>query len=269
MRITLSGLCFKKQLARQTIMWTVTLLSFCGFCSLDLYAKDPIKNVPPFAVSGRVTSEDGQPIPGVNVLEKGTANGVVTDNDGKYSINISDENATLIFSYIGYASQEIVVGGKSVIDISLAESSEGLGEVVVVGYGVQKKSDLTGATASVSTDQISQFPTARVDQAIQGRTSGVYVLNTDGSPGGNTMIRIRGLNSINGGNEPLIVIDGLQGGNLNSLNPNDIASMEILKDASATAIYGSRGANGVVLITTKLGKKGKPVIDAGYNVGFQ
>ena len=222
-----------------------------------------------FAVSGKVTSENGDALPGVSVIEKGTTNGTVTDTDGNYNFSVTDENVTLVFSFIGYMSQEVAVGGRSRIDISMAEDVVALGEVVVVGYGSQKKTDLTGAVTSIKVADIAQFPTARVDQALQGRSSGVYVLNTDGSPGGNTMIRIRGLNSINGGNEPLIVIDGLQGGNLNSLNPNDIASMEILKDASATAIYGSRGANGVILITTRLGKQGKPVIDAGYNVGFQ
>jgi TonB-linked SusC/RagA family outer membrane protein len=220
-------------------------------------------------VSGRVTSENGDALPGVSVIEKGTSNGTVTDTDGNYTFTVSNENATLVFSFIGYANQEVPLNGRATIDITLAEDVVSLGEVVVVGYGTQKKTDLTGAVSSIKVDDIAQFPTARVDQALQGRSSGVYVLNTDGSPGGNTMIRIRGLNSINGGNEPLIVIDGLQGGNLNSLNPQDIASMEILKDASATAIYGSRGANGVILVTTKLGKIGKPVIDAGYNIGFQ
>ncbi len=224
---------------------------------------------PAFTVSGKVTSQSGESIPGTNVLEKGTTNGTVTDAEGKYTITVGSENVTLVFSFIGFISQDISVGGRTVIDIVLTEDATTLSEVVVVGYGVQKKTDLTGAIASIPVDQLSQFPTARVDQALQGRTSGVYVLNTDGSPGGATNIRIRGLNSINGGNEPLVVIDGLQGGTLNSLNPNDIATMEILKDASATAIYGSRGANGVIIITTKLGKKGKPVIDAGYNVGFQ
>jgi TonB-linked SusC/RagA family outer membrane protein len=222
-----------------------------------------------FTVSGRVTSEKGEPLPGVSVLEKGTTNGTVTDMDGKYTFSVSNESAVLVFSFIGYTNQETAVNGRSLIDVTLVEDVVSLGEVVVVGYGTQRKTDLTGAVTSIPVADIAQFPTARVDQALQGRSSGVYVLNTDGSPGGNTMIRIRGLNSINGGNEPLIVIDGLQGGNLNALNPNDIASMEILKDASATAIYGSRGANGVILITTKLGKVGKPVIDAGYNVGFQ
>jgi TonB-linked SusC/RagA family outer membrane protein len=222
-----------------------------------------------FTVSGRVTSDDGDPLPGVSVVEKGTTNGTVTDSNGGYAFAVSDASATLVFTFIGYTTQELAIGGRSTVDVTLVQDVVALGEVVVVGYGSQRKSDLTGAVTSVKVSDIAQFPTARVDQALQGRSSGVYVLNTDGSPGGNTMIRIRGLNSINGGNEPLVVIDGLQGGNLNSLNPQDIASIEILKDASATAIYGSRGANGVILITTKLGKPGKPVIDAGYNVGFQ
>lgn len=222
-----------------------------------------------FPVTGRITTEAGQAISGVSVMEKGTANGTVTDANGKFSLDVANEKATLIISHIGYASQEIAVRGQAVIDVSISEGVNKLDEVVVVGYGTQRKRDITGATSTISKDQISQFPLARVDQAIQGRSSGVYVLNSDGSPGGNTMIRIRGLNSINGGNQPLIVIDGLQGGNLNSLNPNDVETMEILKDASATAIYGSRGANGVILVTTKLGKTGKPLIDAGYSVGFQ
>ncbi|MEX2232938.1 MAG: SusC/RagA family TonB-linked outer membrane protein [Cyclobacteriaceae bacterium] len=222
-----------------------------------------------FTVTGKVTTNNGDPLPGVSVVEKGTSNGTVTDTEGIYNFSVTNENATLVFSFIGYSNQEVSVASRSAVNVTLVEDVIALGEVVVVGYGSQKKTDLTGAVTSIKVSDIAQFPTARVDQALQGRSSGVYVLNTDGSPGGNTMIRIRGLNSINGGNEPLIVIDGLQGGNLNSLNPNDIASMEILKDASATAIYGSRGANGVILITTKLGKLGKPVIDAGYNIGFQ
>ena len=220
-------------------------------------------------VTGKVTSDKGDPLPGVSVLEKGTSNGTVTDNDGAYTFSVSDANATLVFSFIGYLTQEIPLNGRTTVDIAMAEDVVALGEVVVVGYGTQRKTDVTGAVTSIKVNDITSFPVPRVDQALQGRSSGVYVLNTDGSPGGNTMIRIRGLNSINGGNEPLVVIDGLQGGNLNSLNPGDIASIEILKDASATAIYGSRGANGVILVTTKLGKQGKPVIDAGYNVGFQ
>jgi TonB-linked SusC/RagA family outer membrane protein len=164
-----------------------------------------------------------------------------------------------------------VVGSQTQIDVILVEDITALGEVVVVGYGTQRRSDLTGAITSVSPKELTQLPLARADQAIQGRTSGVYVLNSDASPGGETIIRIRGLNSINGGNQPLVVLDGLQGGEplLRTVNPQDVESIEILKDASATAIYGSRGANGVILITTKLGKLGKPVIDANVSVGIQ
>lgn len=221
-------------------------------------------------ISGTITSsEDGEGIPGVNIIVKGTAIGTITDVQGEYTLNVPDRNSVLVFSSVGFITEEIEVGSQTTINLAMTPDLQTLSEIVVVGYGVQKKTDLTGAISSIPTKDIQEFPIPRVDQALQGRTSGVYVLNTDGSPGGNTMIRIRGLNSINGGNQPLVVIDGLQGGNLNALNPNDIESIEILKDASATAIYGSRGANGVILVTTKLGKKGKPIIDAGYNIGFQ
>lgn len=284
MQKNLLPFCLKLKKAR-ILLHAFLLLTSCCALTLQVYgtsaevgivkdsssirAEDIVGKEFAFTVSGKVTSEKGEAIPGVSVLEKGTSNGTVTDTDGKYTFSVTDENATLVFSFIGYSNQEISLNGRATIDVTMVEDIVSLGEVVVVGYGSQKKTDLTGAVTSIKVSDIAQFPTARVDQALQGRSSGVYVLNTDGSPGGNTMIRIRGLNSINGGNEPLVVIDGLQGGNLNSLNPSDIASMEILKDASATAIYGSRGANGVILITTKLGKLGKPVIDAGYNVGFQ
>ncbi len=223
-------------------------------------------------VTGTVTDNEGEALPGVNIVIRGTTVGGATDLNGNYTIQIpagQDQPVILVFSYVGFESQEIEVGNQTNIDIVLEVESLGLDEVVVVGYGTQRKSDLTAAISSIRAEDIVELPTARVDQALQGRTSGVYVLNTDGAPGGRTMIRIRGLNSINGGNQPLIVIDGLQGGDLESLNPMDIQSMEILKDASATAIYGSRGANGVILITTKLGRPGKPVIDASASVGIQ
>jgi len=283
MEIILSQFCRKLYLARtvRKVFHSVLLLISLSALSWQTYGTTVAKHAPvrttenieakdaAFTVSGKIISEKGDALPGVNVLEKGTSNGTVSDAAGTYTLTVSSENVTITFSFIGYSTQEIAVGGRTVIDVTLTEDATTLGEVVVVGYGVQRKSDLTGAISSVPVNQLTQFPMARVDQALQGRSSGVYVLNTDGSPGGNTMVRVRGLNSINGGNEPLVVIDGLQGGSLNSLNPNDIASVEILKDASATAIYGSRGANGVILITTKLGKTGKPVIDAGYNIGFQ
>ncbi len=225
-------------------------------------------------VTGTVTDNEGESLPGVNIVIKGTTIGSISDLDGNYTIQIPAGQAQpviLVYSFVGFQSQEIAVGNQTTIDVQLEVETLGLDEVVVVGYGSQRKSDVTAAISSIKSEDIVALPTARVDQAIQGRTSGVYVLNTDGSPGGRTMIRIRGLNSIQGGNEPLVVVDGLQGGEymLQSINPMDIESIEILKDASATAIYGSRGANGVILITTKLGRQGKPVIDASASVGIQ
>ncbi|MBK7713061.1 MAG: SusC/RagA family TonB-linked outer membrane protein [Bacteroidales bacterium] len=221
-------------------------------------------------VTGTITDATTQePLVGVNVVLEGTTIGVMTDLNGKYSLSVPNLSGTLQISYIGYVAQNIPINGMTNINVSLASDVQALEEVVVTGYGTVRKTDLTGSVSSIKTEQLLQLPTQRVDQAIQGRATGVFVMNTDGSPGGNTLIRIRGNNSINGGNDPLIIVDGLQGANINQLNPNDIQSMEILKDASATAIYGSRGANGVILITTKLGKVGKPVIDAGYSVGIQ
>jgi TonB-linked SusC/RagA family outer membrane protein len=223
-------------------------------------------------IKGKITATTGgDPLPGVNILIDGTRTGTVTSTDGTYQINVPGPDAILIVSYIGFKSQNIPVGSQTVIDVQLEDDVSTLGEVVVVGYGTQKRSDLTGATTSIAPKELTELPLARTDQALQGRTTGVYVLNSDASPGGETIIRIRGLNSINGGNEPLVVLDGLQGGTelIRTLNPLDVESMEILKDASATAIYGSRGANGVILITTKLGKLGKPVIDFSAYVGIQ
>lgn len=221
-------------------------------------------------VSGTITdATTKEPLVGVNVVLEGTTVGVMTDINGKFSLSVPSLSGTLAISYIGYIAQRIPINGMTSVDLSMTSDVQALEEVVVTGYGTVRKSDLTGSVSSIKTEQLLQLPMQRVDQAIQGRTTGVYILNTDGSPGGNTLIRIRGNNSINGGNDPLVIVDGLQGASINQLNPNDIQSMEILKDASATAIYGSRGANGVILITTKLGKTGKPVIDAGYNIGFQ
>lgn len=221
------------------------------------------------SVSGTVTDEAGEPLPGVTVLIKGTTQGTVTDIDGNYSIDNIPENATMVYTFIGMLKQEIAVDNQTSINVSMAANTIGIDEVVAIGYGTQKKSDITGSVSSIKGEELTQVPMQRVDQALQGRASGVLVLNTAGAPGAKTTIRVRGMNSINGGNSALIVIDGLQGGNLNSLNPNDIESLEILKDASATAIYGSMGANGVILITTKQGKKGKPTISYTYDIGIQ
>lgn len=220
-------------------------------------------------VTGTVsTAEDGQPLNGVSVLVPGTNIGTTTDARGRFSIRVPRGRAELEINHVGYTTQRVPIGTGANLKISLTQDIRQLTDVVVVGYGVQRKSDITGAISSIKGSDLTQLSTQRVDQALQGRAAGVMVLNTDGAPGGNTTIRVRGSNSINGGNNALIVIDGLQGGNLNSLNPNDIESIEVLKDASATAIYGAQGANGVVLITTKLGKKGKPIIGYNYSYGI-
>lgn len=219
-------------------------------------------------VTGTVsTAEEGQPLSGVSVLVAGTNIGTTTNADGRFTIRVPRSSTQLQLDYVGYTTEKVSIGTGANLKISLAQDVRQLKDVVVVGYGIQRKSDITGAISSIKGSDLTQLSTQRVDQALQGRAAGVMVLNTDGAPGGNTTIRVRGSNSINGGNNALIVIDGLQGGNLNSLNPNDIESIEVLKDASATAIYGAQGANGVVLITTKLGKKGKPVIAYNYSYG--
>ena len=213
-------------------------------------------------VSGTVFDTNGQPLPGANVLEKGTTNGVQTDFDGNFRIEVSNAEATLVISFIGFLTQEYTYNGQSDISITLNEDATLMDEVVVIGYGKVLKSDLTGSVSSIDSEEAFAAPVSNLDQAIQGRASGVQVTSTNGAPGSGTSIRIRGGNSITAGNEPLFVVDGfIGGGDLNTINPNDIESIEILKDASSTAIYGSRAANGVVLITTKRGKDGKFTIN--------
>jgi len=226
------------------------------------------------AITGVVSSSNGETLIGVNIVQKGTSNGTVTDFDGNYSLNLMEGEQVLVFSYTGYQDVEETVGSRTIIDVTLAEGTL-LDEVVVVGYGRQKKSDLTGSVASVSAEDIAKVPVSRVDQALQGRAAGVQVTTTNGSPGAGTVIRVRGGNSITGSNEPLWVVDGIVVGtnfNLNNINANDIQSIEVLKDASSIAIYGSRGANGVVLVTTKSGagaNPGKPQVSLNLYTGTQ
>lgn len=218
-------------------------------------------------VMGIVVDQKGEPIIGANVVEKGTTNGIITDIDGKFTIETAP-NASLLISYIGYVSQEVNVGKKSNLNIRMEEDSQSLDEVVVVGYGVVKKSDLTGSVSSVKSGEINAYPTTNVLQSLAGKSSGLQIKQNTGAPGGSMSVRIRGTNSIQGSNEPLYVVDGFPlSDSPNSLNNSEIESVEILKDASATAIYGSRGANGVVLITTKQGKAGKTRVefDASYS----
>lgn len=221
-------------------------------------------------ITGKVTnSEDGLGIPGVTVVATGTNVGATTDASGHFSILVPTNVTTLRFSFVGMKTEDVQIGDLKEINVTLLPESQGLDELVVVGYGTQKKSDRTGSVSSVKGEDLTLLPVMRADQTLQGRAAGVVITNNDGAPGGSTTIRIRGGNSITGGNNALVVIDGFQGGDLSSLNPNEIASVEVLKDASATAIYGSRGANGVILVTTKSGKKGDAVIDYSYSTGLQ
>ncbi|HCV80560.1 MAG TPA: SusC/RagA family protein, partial [Zunongwangia profunda] len=208
-----------------------------------------------FSVSGTVSEDETQmPLPGVNVVVKGTTNGVTTDFDGNYSINDVSQGDVLVFSFIGYTSKEVKITNQDAIDVILSVDSQALDEVLVIGYGEQKKRDITGAVSNVGAETISKLEPVNAAQALQGTTSGVNVTPTGGSPGAESNIRIRGI-STNGQNKPLIILDGFQyEGGLNSINPQDIQNITVLKDAQA-AIYGTIGANGVILVTTKAGKK--------------
>lgn len=228
-------------------------ITLATFLSGGLYAQE-------FSVSGTVTDyTTGEPLPGVNVILQGTTTGTVTDVDGRYQLAVPDGNATLIFSSVGFTSEEVALANRTVVDLKLMQDIQSLSEVIVVGYGVQRKSDVTGAVSSVSAAEINEIPTLGATQALQGRAAGVAITSSNGEPGANPRIRIRGGTSINASSNPLYVVDGFAGAT--PPPPGDIASIEILKDASATAIYGSRGANGVVLITTKQGKTGKTKIE--------
>jgi TonB-dependent starch-binding outer membrane protein SusC len=243
-------------------------------------------------ISGTVSDENNQPLPGVNVIVKGTTSGTTTDAKGNYALEVPSENSILVFSFIGYAPQEIFVSSRTIINVALALDVKQLEEVVVIGYGEVKKGDLTGAVGTVSETDMKSVIKTSFDQALQGRVAGVLVTNNSGQPGGGISVRIRGTSSINSSNEPLYVVDGVPidgnaegiatgfnwagGGNgqtgvsrLSSINPDDIISINVLKDASAQAIYGSRAANGVVIVTTKRGKAGESKITYSSYVGVQ
>jgi len=212
------------------------------------------------SVTGKVTGAKGEPLPGVTVVVKGTSSGTITNADGSYTISNIPDNAILVFSFVGMKSREVLVGNQTNINMILEEETIGIGEVVAIGYGTVRKSDLTGSLSSIESEKISAFPATTVSQALQGRASGVHVIQNTGRPGAGLQIRIRGTNSIKGDNSPLWIIDGFPGDE-SMLNLSDIEGIEVLKDASATAIYGSRGANGVILITTKHGKAGATRVD--------
>jgi TonB-dependent starch-binding outer membrane protein SusC len=207
------------------------------------------------SVSGTITDESGSPLPGVNVVEKGTTNGTSSDASGKYALSVADANAVLVFTFIGYTTSEVTVGDRTVIDISLAPDTETLEEVVVVGYGTQKKGEITSAIANISPEEFNKGNISNVGQLLQGKVAGLSVSRPGGDPNGGFTIRLRGLSSL-GSTQPLVVIDGQIGADLNSVDPNDIQSVDVLKDGSAAAIYGTRGSAGVIIITTKSGTGG-------------
>lgn len=216
-------------------------------------------------VNGTVTSKNGQPIPGVNVLIEGTSSGTTTDFDGNYVIEVPGENSIINFSYVGFVPQAVTVGTQTTINVVLEEKLESLEQIVVIGYGQRRKSDLTGSVTSVAAEEINAFPAVSAAQTLQGRAAGVNVQSTNGGePGAPIKIRVRGSTSINASGDALFVVDGFIGGALPP--PDDIESIQILKDASSTAIYGARGANGVVIVTTKKGKKGKMQVD--FNTSY-
>jgi TonB-linked SusC/RagA family outer membrane protein len=230
-------------------------------------------------VKGLIRDKDGESLPGASVAVKGSSLGTSADVNGNYSLAVSDSKAVLVFSYLGFVTQEITIGGRSVIDVTLLEDQHLLEEVVVVGYGTMKKSDLTGSVASVKSEAIQKSVPTSLDQVLQGRAAGVQVQQNSGMPGATTSIRIRGISSLNASTDPIYVIDGvvIEGGSSNgistnplvSINPADIVSMDILKDASATAIYGSRAANGVIMITTRRGEKGAAIVSYNGYAGWQ
>lgn len=218
------------------------------------------------SITGTVTDDSGQPLPGVTVVVKGTIQGTVTNTDGNYFLGNASSDATLVFSFVGMKTTQVPVVGQTSINVVLEEESIGIEEIVAIGYGTMKKSDLTGAIVSVNSDKFKMQPLVQVSDILQGRSSGVVATSTSGIVGSTPRIRVRGITSINTGNNPLWVIDGVIGGTVT--NPDDIESIEILKDASSTAIYGSRGANGVILVTTKHGKVGKTQFSVSSNTGI-
>lgn len=234
--------------------WQVVLVAFI---TINVQAQSKVK------VEGKVSMADNTGLPGVSILVKGTTVGTVTDADGRYAIE-ANANDFLVFSFIGMETAEIAINGRTTVDFVMKEDVQTLSEVVVIGYGTVKKSHLTGAVAQVGGADVAAIQANRVDDALAGKLSGVMIQNQNGEPGADPKIQIRAASSVSGASNPLIVVDGYPiSGSLATVNPNDIESLEVLKDAASAAIYGSRGANGVILVTTKKGKPGNAKIS--YN----
>ncbi len=223
-------------------------------------------------VTGQVTDSNGEPIIGASIIEQGSSNGTISDLEGNFDLRLS-AGTNIKISYIGYETQTIQFKGQDFLKVRLQEDTKSLNEVVVVGYGTQKKSDMTGSVTSIPKERLSKLPVSNVLQAIQGAAAGVTITQSSAIPGDSPTALVRGRNSINADSGPYIVVDGVPiskaGGTLNDINPNDIESIEILKDASAVAIYGTNGANGVILVTTKRGSSGKPTVRYGAYIGIE
>jgi len=210
-------------------------------------------------INGKVTDEKGEPLPGVSVRIKDTDIGVATNVSGDFTITVPNANTVLVFTFLGFRPLEQSVNGKTFLKVALVPLSKSLEEVIIVGYGAVKKRDLTGSVVSVKGDEITKVAASNPMEALQGKVSGVDIVRTSGAAGANVSVTVRGNRSLSAGNGPLYIVDGIQYSNYEDINQNDIASMEFLKDASSTAIYGSRGANGVIIITTKRGSSGLPL----------
>ena len=261
--------CIVRWRVRPGLLVFMTLL-FAGVLRVSADSVDEYDYQAGRVISGRVVSgEDGQAMPGVNVVIKGTTVGTVTDVVGNYSLEVPSSESILVFSFVGFASQEILVGDQTVINITLNPDVSSLQEVVVVGYGEQKKATVTGAISTVKSEDLLRAPVANVSNALIGRMTGVLAKQGSAEPGyDQSTIRIRGIGTFSGSQDPLIMVDGVRVDNFNNIDPSEIESISILKDASATAVYGVRGANGVLLITTKRGEKGKPVLSFSSNYAF-
>lgn len=247
----------------------------CGMTAMaETYplAGNPVKNSITIdrTITGKITDETGEKIPGVSIVLKGSTTGTVSDADGAYSINAPDQGGTLIFSSVGFLSQEVPLGSSTTVDVKLGTDSKALSEVVVVGYGSQLKKEITGSVQTVKSEELKDIPVSQVTQKLQGRLAGVQINQTTGKPGQGMSVRIRGQVSVSAGSDPLYVIDGFPiTGNIGSINPDEIEDISILKDAASTSLYGSRAANGVVLITTKKGKPGVTSVSLNAYYGFQ
>jgi TonB-linked SusC/RagA family outer membrane protein len=233
---------------------------FVGFLLISSSLFSQIK------VEGQIKNRTGEPLPGVNVVVKGTATGAISDIDGNYAISSVPANGTLVFSFIGMTSQEVSVNSRTKIDVVMADDIQSLDEVVAIGYGMVRKRDLTGAVSSVKSDEIKMAPVVNVMEAMQGRVAGLDITRSSGRSGSEPEVLLRGNRSLTASSSPLYIIDGIPG-SISTLNPNDIQSIEVLKDASSTAIYGSAGANGVIIVTTKQAEKGKVKVDVDAYYG--